>query len=603
MKDKRQTRPESISKSIQDSLAGIAEAAQAYPGLSPEAERIPGLVLDLHKRLAVFAYRLQMRHLWIVFLGGTGTGKSTLFNAFIGKELSRTGVERPKTGGPIAYAPRDAHIERSFPFPGIQPARLSPDDADAVPARGIPDRLLVLEHGRNNTDGWVVVDTPDLDSLEAENRRIAEDFYLLSDVVIFVTSQEKYADEAPYEFLKTIVREKRPCFVVLNKASAETGRSDILNIMKENGISLPPEAFGLIPFGPSLTTDRLSKQAFFINILNHFRETYPPEASASLRKTRRSQSAAEVAAKTGELRKLLQAESRAAAAWRERLTGLHERVWQELLQDEQKRFTEHSRRYLSKEIRKLFGRYDVLAKPRKIIAQALLTPFRMVGLIKGDKRHDPEDALAKIREKADATPMLSAVDRFNRLVLETLPRDRADAPISREIRRERTALDRNAIQELIEKDQVELIAWLEKRFQELADGIPRGKKWGIYSTSILWGILVLSLEVAVGGGFTVLDAVLGSSVAPFLTKGAVELFAYQEIRKVARELSRRYQEGLRSILSLQLERYLACLESLLPSDDLDQALADLPKKLKKTEDSLSRKGAKITKKEKGITKG
>ena len=576
MKPSPQTKPESVSKTIRNSLAGIAEAARTYPGLSPESERIPVVALQLHRKLAVFAYRLRTDDLWVVFLGGTGTGKSTLFNAFTGKNLSLTGVERPKTSGPIAFAPEDADIDDSFPFPEIQPVHCPADDHDAAPARGVPDRLIIFDHNRKDPGKWIVVDTPDLDSVEAENRRIAEAFYLLSDVVIFVTSQEKYADDAPYGFLKTIVGEKRPCFVLLNKVSAETRRSDIVRIMKENGIALPPERFRLIPFFPSLTPEQLSKQASFIDFLDHFQKTYPAEASVSLRNTRLSLLAAELIDETGELRKLLHIDSRAAAAWRKQLTGFQESVWRELLEDEQKRFTEHSRRHLGKEIRKLFGKYDLLAKPRKIIGQALLTPFRMMGLIKGGKGHDPEDALSKVREKADATPVLSAVDRFNRLVLESLPRDRAgDAPISRELRREGTILDENAIRGLIETQQAELIAWLGARFQELEDGIPKGKKWGIYSTSILWGLMVLSLEIAVGGGFTVLDAVLGSSAAPFLTKGAAELFAYDEIRHIARDLSRRYQEGLRSILTTQHERYLACLESVSVPGDVDRALAGL----------------------------
>jgi len=89
------------------------------PGLSAGAARIPGLAADLSQRLAVFHYKHGSPHLWVVFLGGTGTGKSTLFNALLGSELSQTGVERPKTRGPILYAHRRAAIEEGFPFPAF----------------------------------------------------------------------------------------------------------------------------------------------------------------------------------------------------------------------------------------------------------------------------------------------------------------------------------------------------------------------------------------------------------------------------------------------------------------------------------------------------
>jgi len=87
----------------------ITDAVQC-PGLTRGAGEIQGLAEDVRKRLAVFSYKQHMPCLWVVFLGGTGTGKSTIFNALCGKHLSETGVERPKTSGPIVYAHQDGSI-------------------------------------------------------------------------------------------------------------------------------------------------------------------------------------------------------------------------------------------------------------------------------------------------------------------------------------------------------------------------------------------------------------------------------------------------------------------------------------------------------------
>jgi hypothetical protein len=84
--------------------------------------------------------------------------------------------------------------------------------------------------------------------------------------------------------------------------------------------------------------------------------------------------------------------------------------------------------------------------------------------------------------------------------------------------------------------------------------------------------LIIALEIVVGGGFSILDAALDSAIAPFVTKGAVELFAYHEIQKVARELARRYQEGLLSVMKEQEKRYGACLDSLLTADEVVEKL-------------------------------
>ena len=85
------------------------------PGLTPGASEIRRLAHDLPKRISVHAYKTDTLCVWIVFAGGTGTGKSTLFNAACGRPLSGTGVERPRTGGPIAFASRECLSEKGFP--------------------------------------------------------------------------------------------------------------------------------------------------------------------------------------------------------------------------------------------------------------------------------------------------------------------------------------------------------------------------------------------------------------------------------------------------------------------------------------------------------
>lgn len=540
---------------------------------------IPELAKTLSKKAAVFAYRRATTHLWLTFMGGTGTGKSTLFNALVDRDISLTGVERPKTSGPIAYAHRDAPIQEAFPFPAIRLIRNPEDAPGAVPAGGAPDRLLVLDHGRPEYAPWIVVDTPDLDSVEPANRRIAEDLYLLSDVVIFVSSKEKYADEVPFQFLTRVIREGSPCFVLLNKATSDLGKAEVLEALAGKGARVEEGSLRLVPYGTKPSVRWIRELPAFHDFVNDLRKTYGPGASAAFRKDQLDRTAAELRAGFSRLRELLSMETRAGREWLRRLNEVHEKAFRELIREERERFTEKSRRYMGKEIRRLFSRYDVLAKPRKIVSDIVLAPFRAIGLLSAERTPDAEEAVSKVQERADPGPLLSAVQRFNRLVLETLSPSNEMAPIYGDMRREGVALDRDEVLGLIRENHAGLVSWLQERFRELADGISAGKKWGIYSTSILWGLLLLTLEGVVGGGFTVLDAVLGSALAPFVTKGAVELFAYQEIQKVARELARRYQDGLLAVMNRQRERYEECLSSLLPAPDFVDSLKELPRRL------------------------
>ena len=128
---------------------------------------------------------------------------------------------------------------------------------------GIPGHLLILEHDRKDWSHLVVVDTPDLDSVEPENRQIAEDLYLLSDAVVFVTSQEKYADEMPYQLLVKLLQEKKPYFFLLNKAQDRITKEEIIETLKGQGVSLKKERTWQVPYTPSRPFRWISEHSVF----------------------------------------------------------------------------------------------------------------------------------------------------------------------------------------------------------------------------------------------------------------------------------------------------------------------------------------------------
>jgi hypothetical protein len=166
--------------------------------------------------------------------------------------------------------------------------------------------------------------------------------------------------------------------------------------------------------------------------------------------------------------------------------------------------------------------------------------------------------------------------KFNRLVLEKLSPSDETAPLFGKMREHGVLMNDKEIKQRAWEEQDQMAAWLEETFNKLSRGIPKTKEWGIYSTSLLWGILILSFETVVGGGFTVVDAALDTALAPFVTKGAVELFAYHEIQKVAKELAKRYQEGLVSVVRQQRDRYEHCIKAqITPLEDLETLRSSL----------------------------
>jgi GTPase SAR1 family protein len=546
-----------------------------YPGLSPMAQEIHGLSEDLPKRWAAFAYKHSMPYLWVVFVGGTGTGKSTLFNAFCGRPLSMTGVERPKTIGPIAYAHQACPIDKGFPFPSIQIEGHNSKGAQFHTSSGTPGHLVVLEHDDEVLSHLVLVDTPDIDSVDAENRQITEDLYSLSDAVVFLASQEKYADEVPYKFLVRVMEARKPYFFILNKADQQLSQEDVLDTLQSQERRFKKERIWLIPYSPAHPMEQIADDKGFRDFVLTLMRELSKEAMGDLLQIELSGRRKALKRRLGRLLDLLDQEERAADNWLTQLNALYEDVSSQLIATEKERFSEQSVQYLRGEIRKLFSKYDVLARPRRFIRGIILTPFRLLGFGRQGTPKAHKKELLKVGRKVDLAPIRGATERFNRMVLERLSPADENAPLYKAMRQSHIPLNEKEIRDRIWEAQERLAIWLEETFQRLAKDFPTSKKWGIYSTSILWGVLILAFETAVGGGFTVLDAALDSALAPFVTKGAVELFAYHEIQKIAQELAKRYQDGLLTVLQEERDRYEQCLKSLTTSPETLESLRGL----------------------------
>ncbi|MBW1743032.1 MAG: GTPase domain-containing protein [Deltaproteobacteria bacterium] len=545
------------------------------PGLTSGAPELHELAEELPKSLAVFSYKESMPCLWVVFVGGTGTGKSTLFNALCGESISETGVERPRTSGPVVYAHQDCPLEEHFPFAEIQVERLPLDTFDGTPVNGNPGRLVMLEHNSKDASQVLFVDTPDIDSVEPENRQIAQDIYLLSDAVVFVTSQEKYADEVPYDFLVRIVQDNTPYFFLLNKVGKELTKEEAIGVLQKKSFVLKDDRVWLIPYAPSDPLEWISENTAFQDFLQSFLEELSPQAIKNLRDMQHERRTERLRALISRALNILEEEDQAAQEWLKRLETVYEEVSGDLISDQKQCFTADTREHLNVEIKKLFSRYDVLAKPRRFVRELFLTPLRLLGILQAGTHKGRKEGLLKVRRKIQLASIQAAIQKFNRNVLERLSPADETSLLFVSLRQAGVALSEEEIEERIWEEQDKLGRWLEKTFQKLSRGIPKHKEVGIYATSIIWGILILSFEIVVGGGFTMLDVALDGAIAPFLTKGATELFARHEIQQVARELSKRYEEGLLSVVRDQRDHYKSCLLPLVASRQTVEYLEEL----------------------------
>ena len=127
--------------------------------------------------------RLSSNHTVVALAGGTGSGKSTLFNALSGATFSPPGVTRPMT----------RHVHACvWGMQGAAPLL----DWLGVQRRHRYARASVLDSGESDLDGLILLDLPDHDSVVTASMAAVDRLSKLADMVIWVLDPQKYADAA-----------------------------------------------------------------------------------------------------------------------------------------------------------------------------------------------------------------------------------------------------------------------------------------------------------------------------------------------------------------------------------------------------------------------
>jgi GTPase SAR1 family protein len=151
----------------------------------------------------------------VAVVGGTNTGKSTLFNYLAGAEISRTSAYATCTRHPVCLVPAHAaqtlHLSELFAGFTLVPWH-SADDA----ITSGPDNLLVVREDPQ-AHRLLLLDTPDMNSIRRENWARAEHIRNAADVLICNLTAETYAEHAILEFLQPAARSDKTFIVVFNK--------------------------------------------------------------------------------------------------------------------------------------------------------------------------------------------------------------------------------------------------------------------------------------------------------------------------------------------------------------------------------------------------
>jgi GTP-binding protein EngB required for normal cell division len=183
-------------------LTQIGFARTGHDGFSPELLReAEGLLGRAGERL-----RMSADHTVVVLAGGTGSGKSSLFNRLAGADFSPVGVVRPVT--------RDAYAC----VWGVEGARPLLDWL-GVEDRNRYARSSALDDGEHALNGLLLLDLPDHDSVLAAPSGSVSRLVGLADLMVWVLDPQKYADAAVHSrYLIPMAGHSSVIAVVLNQA-------------------------------------------------------------------------------------------------------------------------------------------------------------------------------------------------------------------------------------------------------------------------------------------------------------------------------------------------------------------------------------------------
>ncbi|TET82613.1 MAG: hypothetical protein E3J46_13555, partial [Desulfobacteraceae bacterium] len=186
-----------LVRSLQKELDQIVAALERQAFFSLTGEETQSLREESGKLLEKLA-SIQSSYLTIGLLGGTGVGKSTLMNALAGAKIASASHRRPHTEQALVYR----HVGASPP--------------SSLASTDLP--LREITHEAEDIKQILLCDLPDFDSLMGEHREYVLSFLEHLDVLIWVTSPEKYADGRFYQFLRMVPKASQNFYFVLNKA-------------------------------------------------------------------------------------------------------------------------------------------------------------------------------------------------------------------------------------------------------------------------------------------------------------------------------------------------------------------------------------------------
>ncbi len=507
----------------------------------------------------------------ISLMGGTGTGKSTLFNSLAGQIISKVGHRRPSTLRAIILAPLE--VERQLSECPLL-------NWKSEVGRG-ESQTQVVTHQQPQLSDSILIDTPDIDSVEISNRVNAENFFIISDVLILVTSQEKYGDLAGHEMTERARSWGKKTVFIMNKVSSDIAYDDFRRALKDRGFPDEPIRIERLPSSPEFIPELMNRPEFS----GLLAESADKGLDRNVREAELERLRAETACALETLERSLGTELQRLTLVNNNIRGILSDVTREMQGELDRVVTQDLETHIRERLHELTAKYDFLFVPRKKLREAVKRViddisgwFNLLGHepSEGDTaRSAPIEDLAAVQRAANLRPLETAIAKFNQRVAEMLSSDSALDDLCRVAQSEVPRWDTKRIDELYHDAFPGVEKLLEQEFKRFQDGLPVSDKVKLYGWSGIWAAFVIAMEIVVGGGFTLLDALLNTAILPSIPTLVLKARVASLLRDIGARVDRAHRGTLSAILEKQAQAYIDRFEGLAPPRAKLQDLREL----------------------------
>lgn len=163
--------------------------------------------------------------------GSTGAGKSTIVNSLLGQTVTQAGVRRPTTTAPTLICNQ---ADRGWFRSGAVLPELVRTDHEAEGSRAL--RIVTTDL---LPAGLALLDAPDIDSIDDDNRLLSRQLLAAADLWLFVTTATRYADAVAWELLDAAAARDAVVALVLNRcppAAEPDLRTHLRQLLSARGI-------------------------------------------------------------------------------------------------------------------------------------------------------------------------------------------------------------------------------------------------------------------------------------------------------------------------------------------------------------------------------